>query len=79
MWLLCSPTGVQPFGFASPQFFRVYLWQTYVPPGDTPWPMPGVATSSTALNRGQLLATLSAVVQPFHQYGMAYRFWGSAK
>ena len=34
--------GDQLWGFATLQPFRVYTWQTYVPPDDGMWHMPGV-------------------------------------
>ena len=35
-------SGAQPLGFATLQPFRAYLWQAYVNPGDSHWPMPAM-------------------------------------
>ena len=57
-WMLYSPVGAQPLGFAPLQPFGVYPLQAYVQPGDGHWSTPGmhrVAAPSTTLSRGSLL------------------------
>ena len=57
-WMLYSPMGAQPLGFAPLQPYGVSPWQAYVQPGDGHWSTPGmhrVAASSTTLSRGHLL------------------------
>ena len=76
-WMLYSPMGAQPLGFAPWQPFGVYPWQTYVQPGDGQWPTPGmhrVAAPSGTLGRGEPSATHSAVPQPI---GGVYSLGGS--
>ena len=66
-WMLYSPFGAQLLGFAPLQSLGVYLWQTYVQPGDGHWPTPGmhrVAAPSTTLSRGSLL--LLSLLFPSH-------------
>ena len=66
-WMLYSPMGAQPLGFAPWQPFGVYPWQAYVQPGDGHWPTPGmhrVAAPSVTLGRGEPSPTHSAMCQP---------------
>ena len=56
-WMLYSPRGAQPLGFAPLQPFGVYPWQAYVQPGDGHQSTPGmhrVAAPSATLGRGSL-------------------------
>ena len=81
-WMPYSPLWAQPLGFAPLQPHGVYPWQAYVQPGDGHWPTPSmhrVAAPSTTLSRGEPSATQSAVPQPYHLYGGAYRFGGLAE
>ena len=76
-WMLYSPMGAQPLGFAPWQPFGVYPWQAYVQPGDGQWPTPDmhrVAAPSVTLGRGEPSATHSAVPQPI---GGVYSLGGS--
>ena len=69
-WMLYSPMGVQPLGYASLEPLGVYPWQAYVQPGDGHWFMPGmhrVAAPSTTLSRGSLL--LLSLLFPNHMVG----------
>ena len=57
-WMLYSPMGAQPLGFAPLQPFGVYPWQAYVQPGAGHWSMPGmhrVAATCATLSRASLL------------------------
>ena len=74
--------GAQTLGFAPLQPFGVYPWQAYVQLGDGHWSTPGmhrVAAPSATLSRAEPSVTHSAVPQPSHLYGRAYRFGGSAE
>ena len=81
-WMLYSPMGAQPLGFASLPPFGGYLCQAYVQPGDGNWPTPGihrVAAPSTALRMGEPSAMQTGVPQPSYLYGEAYSFRGLAE
>ena len=81
-WMLYSPMGAQPLGFAPLQPFGVYPWHAYVQPGDGHQSMPDmhrVDAPSTTLNRGEPSATQSAVPQPSHLYSGAYSLGGLAE
>ena len=76
-WMLYSPMGPQPLGFAPLQPFGVYPWQAYVQPSDGHWSTPGMhrlGAPSATLGRREPSATHSVVPQPF---GGAYSLGGS--
>ena len=79
-WMLYSPVGAQPLGFAPLQPFGVYPWQAYVQPGDGHWSMPSMhrVAPSTTFSWGKPSATQSAVPQPSHLYSGAYSLGGLA-
>ena len=80
-WMLYSPMGAQPLGFAPLQPFGAYLWQVYVQPGDGLWPTLGmhrVAAPSTVLSWENLML-LSQLFHSHPNYMVGHTAFGAWK